>query len=120
MVWRQVGAVRHTVFLRGHIHVALFRAAFGCGDYCHMNAALYLREQNVLVIGPGEPRRIGQHQAAWATEDWHHPGIPRRVGSVSDSRAIGGEHWLRFQFVLVRKLNGLAVWKQLDVDVTRG
>ena len=120
MIGREVRVVRHALFLRGNVNVAFFRTALSRGHDRHVNAALYLREQNMPIIHPGQARRVRQHQLSFATEYRHYPCIPGRRHRVSDARAIRREHGRRFQGCIVCELKGFTMREQLEIEISAG
>jgi hypothetical protein len=60
-VGREPGAVCHTYFIGGHIHVTLPGAALLRSNESDVHAGFDLRKEYVLLVNPGERCRVGQY-----------------------------------------------------------
>ena len=109
----------HAALAGRRIDVAAMPAALVGGHKHHVQALFDLRkEQPLSTVDPRQRRSVGQQNAGLTTENRHFPFVPSKR-TVGNARAIGREDWAQFLRRVMRKLNGLAVRQELDVDLSQ-
>ena len=120
-IGRQIRTMRHAVHIAGEINLALFRATLRRRENTHMQAFTRPsgKHDSRLASGSRDPTRgaHGEPVVRASAEDRHGPGV-RYAHRVGDARAVRrkGER-PHFGEAVVRKLHGLAIGKQFDVDL---
>src|SRR6202795_2516615 len=109
----------HAALAGRRIDIAAMPAALVGGDEHHVQAFFDLRkEQPLSAVDPRQRRSVGQKNAGLATENWHFPLVPSER-AVGNARAIGREDWAQFLHRVMRKLDGLALGQELDVNLSQ-
>src|SRR5688572_9522153 len=108
------------MLVRIDVDVARGGPAVRRGHDPHVEAGLDFGEQHLMVLNPGEAGGVGQEPHWLAAEHRHSPRIPlpRRHVRISDSCAVRGKYWSEVSAWRRRQLYRLAIWEQLDKDVT--